>query len=398
MKAADKSHRLQIASALLVAVWMTGCVSGPKRNPVPPNLTGNAQVVGMPGVRMIMDPFAAKPPPFEASLEPASQFARNKPGPLTLLAISGGGADGAFGAGLLNGWTASGNRPSFDIVAGVSTGALIAPLAFLGPDMDDKLKTGYTTVTDKDIYRKRGIFSILWHWDATMDPTPLYEYLYREWDEQHLALIAAEHRKGRRLYVGTTDLDAQALVAWDMGAIAASGHPKAREIFCRAMLASASIPVAFPPVRFEVEADGQTYNELHVDGGVLSQVFGMGLLGKLMQLSGRNQGQLFVLRNSQLSLEYKKTEPSLTSIAGRSIGSLTKANGLGDIYRAYVVAKEQGLDFNLAGIPASFDRGNQRGMFDRDYMSRLYQVGYDLGLSGAAWQKEPPAVQFMRGQ
>jgi len=250
---------------------MTGCVSGPKRNPVPPNLTADAQVVGMPGVRMIMDPFAAKPPPFEASLEPASQLARNKPGPLTLLAISGGGADGAFGAGLLNGWTASGKRPSFDIVAGVSTGALIAPLAFLGPDMDSKLKTGYTTVTDKDIYRKRGIFSILWHWDATMDPTPLYEYLYHEWDEQHLALIAAEHRKGRRLYVGTTDLDAQALVAWDMGAIAASGHAKAREIFCRAMLASASIPVAFPPVRFEVEADRQTYNELHVDGGVLSR-------------------------------------------------------------------------------------------------------------------------------
>lgn len=385
-----------VAATLLAAVCFTGCAWGPKRSAVPDELTQQAQVPGLPGVRVIMDPFALKPPPIDESLAPAAAIARGKTGPMTVLAISGGGSDGAFGAGVLNGWTETGTRPEFDIVAGISTGALIAPFAFLGPDFDDELKTNYTAVTDKDIFRKRDIFGILNRWDSAMDTGPLLRMIHRQFDETVLTRIAEEHRRGRRLYVGTTDLDAQALVAWDMGAIATSGQPGARDLFCRVLLASASIPGAFPPVEIEVEADGRRYREMHADGGCVTQVFGMGLIGKLMAMSGRAEGRMYVLRNSQFAREWEVTKRTLPAISGRAIGTLIKSNGLGDMYRSYVASLAEGVDFNMVAIPSTFVPGEKEGMFDPLYMNRLYQEGYQLALSGNAWQKEPPGVRFMR--
>ncbi|MFN0068471.1 MAG: patatin-like phospholipase family protein [Limisphaerales bacterium] len=383
------------ALSLVAAIVLTGCAWGPKRSPVPEQLTGQAQVPGLPGVRVILDPFAVDVLRIEASLAEAAALARDRTGPMTVLAISGGGSHGAFGAGLLNGWTETGTRPEFDIVAGISTGALIAPFAFLGPDFDDELKTGYTTITDKDIYRKRDIFGLLNRWDSAMDTGPLLKTLYRSFDEPVLARIAAEHRRGRRLYVGTTDLDAQALVSWDMGAIAASGQPGARDLFCRVLLASASIPGAFPPVEIEVEADGRRYREMHADGGCLTQVFGMGLLGKLMSMSGRSEGRMYVLRNSQFTREWEVTKRTLPALAGRAISTLIKSNGLGDIYRSYVVSLADGVELNMTSIPATFVAGETKGMFDMAFMNRLYQEGYELARTGKAWEHLPPGVQAM---
>ena len=187
------------------------------------------------------------------------------------LALSGGGDEGAFGAGVLCGWTAHGDRPQFKLVTGISTGALIAPFAFLGSSYDDTLRYLYTGITSKDIFRMKSLLTVLWR-DAIADTKPLAKKLDQYVDEAMLAAVAAEHKKGRRLIIGTTQLDAQRLVLWNMGAIASSGDPEAIKLFRKILLTSASIPGAFPPQYIRVEAGGKRYEEMHVDGGTTAEV------------------------------------------------------------------------------------------------------------------------------
>src|SRR5437764_1346302 len=136
--------------------------------------------------------------------------------------------------------------------------------AFLGPDFDPGLRRFYTTVTNRDVYTKRyevtGLLS-----DSLADSTPLANMIAVVADEALLKKVAAEHAKGRRLYVGTTHLDSRRLVVWDMGAIASRGRPEDLELFRKVLLASASIPGFFPPVPLPVEVDGTTVEALHVD-------------------------------------------------------------------------------------------------------------------------------------
>ena len=192
--------------------------------------------------------------------------------PRSYLSISGGGANGAFGVGLLNGWSESGARPEFFIVTGISTGALIAPYAFLGSDYDDELVGLYTTLTTKDLIKKRSLISGITS-DALYDTQPMRELLKKFVDDKMIARIAEEHSKGRRLVIGTTNLDAERPVIWNIGAIAAVGTEDSAQLIRDVMLASASIPGMFPPVRITVRVGDQEYDELHVDGGVSSQVF-----------------------------------------------------------------------------------------------------------------------------
>ena len=169
---------------------------------------------------------------------------------LHFLALSGGGDDGAFGAGVLCGWTAHGDRPEFKLVTGISTGALIAPFAFLGSSYDDTLRYLYTGITGKDIFSMKSLLTVLWR-ESVADTQPLAKMLDKYVDESMLAEIAAAHTKGRRLIIGTTQLDAQRLVLWDMGAIASSGDPDAIKLFRKIMLTSASIPGAFPAAIYQ---------------------------------------------------------------------------------------------------------------------------------------------------
>jgi hypothetical protein len=219
-------------------------------------------------------------------------------------------------------------------------------------------------------------------------------------DENMLQAIAAEHRKGRRLLVGTTQLDAERQVIWNMGAIAASRHPDALKLFRQVLRASASIPVAFNPVYIRVKAAGQEYDEMHVDGGVRAQLMlyeeAMSFFHawkKLAPFSPDRPRKLYIIRNARVSPEYKRIKPRIWAIGARTITSLTKYQGVGDLYRIYVLTQRDGnWDYNLAFIPADF-HPERASEFDTDYMNQEFYMAYDLARSGYKWHKHPPGFE-----
>lgn len=385
---------------VLLAGLGGGCGPTRGRNPVPEGRLSQAIVPGLPAtVRTwgdeVSDEFVARCYG-EAIDQRRAWFAKHpemQPKTFDILCISGGGEDGAFGAGLLTGWTDSG-RPEFMQVTGISTGALAAPMAFLGKPYDQRLKDAYTQISQRDIYEPKSIFSIL-RSDSAVDNTPLVRLLEKYIDQEMLDKIAVEHRKGRRLLVGTTNLDAQRPVIWDMGAIAASDYPQRLELFRKILRASASIPAVFSPVYLDVEVEGKRYEEMHVDGVATSQVFlfGQGVdmeqVLRLRKVQAPWPTRVFVIRNSRLLPEWEPTKAYVTDIAKRSILTLTKSQGRGDVLRLYAVSRWSGYDFNLAYMPETFGL-RPREPFEREYMNTLYKVGYEMGRKGYRWSKVPP--------
>jgi len=309
--------------------------------------------------------------------------------PAAFLAISGGGENGAFGAGLLAGWT---GRPDFKIVTGVSTGALTAPFAFLGPKYDAVLREVYTNTTDAGIYKKRSMISGIMG-DAMATTLPLQKLVERLITPAFLAEVAAEYDKGRLLLVGTTDLDARDAVIWNMTAIAASNDPDALALFRQVLVASASIPGAFPPMMIDVTVDGKHYQEMHVDGGATAQVFIYPPnfhLHDVARAEGFDRPRtLYIIRNAQLDADWGDVDRRTMSIATNAITSIIHAQGNGDLQRMYLTAQRDILDYNLALIPADF-KAVSKGEFDPVYMRQLYARGQDMASKGYPWMKYPP--------
>jgi predicted patatin/cPLA2 family phospholipase len=303
---------------------------------------------------------------------------------ISFLAVSGGGSDGAFGAGLLVGWTARGDRPEFDIVTGVSTGALTAPFAFLGPRHDGALKEVYTKYSTDELVTKQPIRGLLGG-EALANNAPLARVIASYVNEGFLQEVAHEHAPGRRLLIGTTNLDAQRPVIWDMGRIASSPH--ALELFRSVLLASAAIPGVFPPVFIKVQADGQAREEMHVDGGTTNQVF----LLPTQITTGGIDAKLYIIRNGRLDPEFKVVKASTLAIAGRSISTLIKTQGIGDLYQMYEFARRNRIEYDLAYIPGDFPDTSKES-FDTVYMSRLFDLGFQLGQGGHPWTKSPPRL------
>ncbi|MFQ5938191.1 MAG: patatin-like phospholipase family protein [Acidiferrobacterales bacterium] len=308
------------------------------------------------------------------------------------LAISGGGEDGAFGAGLLVGWTAAGTRPEFKLVTGVSTGALTAPFAYLGPAYDQHLREVYTTISAKDVLRKRSLLAALFD-DALADNAPLRRLVAKYVTQQTLQEIAAEHAKGRILLIGTTNLDARRPVLWNIGKIAASGSPNALDLVHNILVASAAIPAAFPPTMIDVEVDGTPYQEMHVDGGASAQVFvyppSLRVAEVLQRAGVSRERRVYIIRNSRLDPDWADTKRATLSIAGRAVSSLIQNQGVGDLYRIYATTQRDGVDFNLAYVPPTFDVLLTEP-FDRHYMEELFKLGYELARNGYSWTKTPP--------
>jgi hypothetical protein len=314
------------------------------------------------------------------------------------LALSGGGASGAFGAGFLDGWTTSKQRPVFKIVTGVSTGALMAPFAFLGPDFDDALRDFYTTTRTRDIFVLGSLFTQLLWGEALADTGPLAALIERHVDTDFMRRIAEAHQRGRRLYLGTTDLDARRFVVWNMGLIATSGRPEALALFRKIMLASASIPVAFPPVFFEVEfeAGGPRYDEMHVDGGVGARVFLNGgvFRGSIIRDRGGHGGvgyeDIFIIHNGQLVPIPAAISRSLAAIAARVIDASGRAAAIGDLFRIFSYAQVEQAGFQWITIPDDVALGGTE-FFDPAQMQALYDLGFRMAAAaGGGWFTQPP--------
>jgi hypothetical protein len=308
------------------------------------------------------------------------------------LAISGGGGDGAYGAGLLAGWTKSGTRPPFEVVTGISTGALTAPYAFMGPAYDGKLKEIYTTISDKDVLRSSGPLGALFGSSLT-DNSPLKALVAKHVTTELVDKIAAENAKGRKLLVGTTNLDAQRPVVWDMTAIAASGNPNRVQLFRDVLVASAAIPGVFPPQLIRVQADGKSYEELHVDGGTTTQAFllsGENSLKEVDEALGfPRKRSLYVIINGTFAPQAEKTETKALAIATRSISTLIKNQSIGDVYKMYAQSVRDDVNFYLTSIPADFQEKG-KSEFDQAFMRKLYDLGYQAGQGPGAWSRTPP--------
>jgi len=393
MSSCKKTKSIAIFFLVAAVCFLSGCAT--MRRAVPPNLEAAAFVPGMGGVRGFGDaPNKVFIKDLDESFKQESpdeyRKAANKVYPVLL--VSGGGANGAYGAGILNGWSKSGTRPKFKVVTGISTGALTAPYAFLGSAYDDRLKELYTTMSTKDVANKRGPLAPLTS-DSLESTRPLARVIKKHFTKDILKKIAEEYSKGRRLYVGTTNLDAQRLVIWNMGKIAQIGDDKATKLFQKILLASSAIPIAFPPVFFEVEADGKKYDEMHVDGGTITQVFS--LYDVLQGTRRNNMVEIYLIWNGFAVPKWKSVKDNLPSIATRAMATMANYRGMGDIFRIYVLSGEKGRDFHLAYIPADFEFESKQ-MFDPVQMTKLFDLGYEKAMAGTSWQKKPPIFDILK--
>ena len=390
----------------LVAIIASGCTQKFDRKGVPAELVEQAEPLAPHNVREWGDKI--DPAMVEAGMSKqaailrerfADDFAAGVTPRLSYLLLSGGGQHGAFGAGVLRGWTESGTRPKFDAVSGVSTGALIAPFAFLGSDYDDLLEEFYTTNSTDDLLIGT-IFSGLTAGSALASTAPLRAKIKEFITPDIIRQIAEEHRKGRFLLVGTTNLEVGRQVIWNMGAIAASEDPRAPKLFRDVLLASASIPLAFPPVFIDVEADGQVYDEMHVDGGVTSQVAIVSPQRpnyRLVDLVGHNiERDIYVLINGRITLEHEKIPPRVHRIGGSSINAMLYAGTVTDLYKIYAIAERDGMNPYFLWTPDEFKVEPQEA-FDPVYMRQLYDYGRTLIRQEGAWSSYPPYFAAPRG-
>ena len=383
---------------IVVVGALQACSTLTRMDAVPADRVMDASVTGIPTARLFVD---LDPEPFERlGLEStrreqvylAEQGHTGTMPPAYFLAVSGGGDKGAFGAGLLVGWTEAGNRPEFKLVTGISTGALIAPFAFLGPEYDEQLKQVYTSISPDDIYEERGLLAGLMS-DALTDNAPLFSLVRRYANQDMLNAIAQEYANGRLLLIGTTHLDARRPVVWNIGEIAASGHPKALELFDKVLVASAAIPGVFPPVMIDVEVDGKIYQEMHVDGGAIAQAFvyppALTVKAIAEEHAIKRERHLYIIRNAGLDPDWAQVDRGIISISRRAIASLIHTQGIGDLYRMYLQTEKDDVDYNLAYVPSEFDAAHEEE-FDTEFMRQLFDYGYQLSRQRYPWHKYPP--------
>lgn len=382
-------RRVALLGLICAIILLTGgCATISPRNVLPQANASQIDLEGFHNIRFWGD---APAPAFETIVM------ADAPSPvMNFLAISGGAEDGAFGAGLLAGWGDAGTRPTFDLVTGVSSGGLIAPFVFLGRERDGQLREIFTKYGRKDIYTYN--VNGLIDGSALADDTPLAHLIEKYIDDAFLQEVAKERAKGRILLIGTTNLDTQRPVLWDMGRIAMSNNRDAIALFRKILLASATLPGVFPPVRIQVRVGGKNYDELHVDGGVTRQVFIAPSIFSFVsgnQKPGRavTKRRLYVIRNGKIDPEWQSVSENVLAITTRSISTLIKNQGIGDLYRIYSITKRDGIDFNLASIPSDFNDARNEP-FDPGYMNALFDRGYDLASHNYSWVKSPPGLEL----
>lgn len=366
---------------ILAALSMGGCVTLPQRAFTEQQLA-MAGIDGIPAARFWSD----DPVALEAAR--ATPMTRGR---YAMLALSGGGDGGAYGAGFLNGWSRTGQRPEFAIVTGVSTGALLAPFAFLGPRYDDRLTAAFTGIGPSDIYHSRFPLAIPFS-TSVASTRPLARMLDRYFTTEVIDAIAAEHRRGRRLFVGTANLDAQRGVVWNMGEIAASNQPGRYALFRQVILASCSVPVAFPPVVIDTRSHGVLIREVHVDGSTSASLLAIppALAAADAPVQGVAQIDLYLLVNTQLGGDFRLTRGGIFAITARSVSLASAAATRGQVTTAYLWSRRAQANFHLTYVDTDFDQGGPHTNFDTAYMRRLYAYGDARG-ARASWLSRPPS-------
>ena len=394
-----KLGRVLIACALAASV--VACVRI-ERAPVPASLVTKASIPGLAYARFWGDEVPKDVVAFVQTHMPGVKQMASRPAmengrPLVeYLALSGGADDGAFGAGFLVGWSSRGHRPKFEVVTGVSAGALIAPYAFLGPRYDRKLAELWTNFDFNSVGTPQVLAGLLGA-ESLVDSKPLRELIARHVDRRMLRDVAQEYRTGRLLMIGTTNLDAQRQVIWNMGEIATAADRDANavELFRDVLLASASLPGVFPPVHIKVRVGDQVFEEMHVDGGPTRQVFLAPAQFSLRTFDSFYAQppirRVYVIRNGKLAPEYEAVQANTLAISARSLFTVTKNQSIGDINQIYAMTQRDAAEFRLASIPPSFTMQSKQP-FDPEYMKALFELGYRLGRQGNAWVRTPPAA------
>jgi len=309
-----------------------------------------------------------------------------------ILACSGGAVYGAYSAGVLCGWSESGlspekgGRPSFDVVTGISTGALIAPFAFLGPQYDATIRTMYTTLKTSDLYVNhrtlRQIFA-----ESFVDNTKFRERIAQTLTKEIIAEIAAEHEKGRRLYVGTTNLDTKRINLWDIGAMAKRATPDSDRLIRDVITASASIPGFFPPVKIQVTIDGRSYEELHVDGAISRSLF---FRSPYFNPSEREAVGPDSLADSNLYiLVAGKINPAPAAVKVRTLPLALESTSMllysitrGDLYRMYTYCLLTGMNMRVAAIPDDEKVPAKSTEIDPVEATAMFESGFRYGKIG----------------
>ena len=380
---------LRALLALGLAGQVAACGSVP-RTAYTAEQAALASVPGIPGARVYAD----------ASVDTIAELAGNplrRSAGFNYLALSGGGGDGAYGAGVLNGWTASGTRPEFTLVSGVSTGALIAPFAFLGPAYDAYLTEFYTSGVAGELVTSPSISNILFG-SGLFGDGRLRNLIARYVTPELLTAIAEEHAKGRRLMVVTTNLDSQRSVIWNMGAIASSGKPNALDLFRDVLAASASVPAVFPPQMIDVNAADARFQEMHVDGSVVTPVFTLPqtLLLRNGKIRTGGKANIYVVINGRLEPDFEVTKNNTLSIVERSFTTASRARSRATLTATYALARSNGMSFNLTYIDEDGPKASAAKGFDTAYMRALYQEGLEKGRTGTFWQHTVPASPTLK--
>lgn len=376
---------LVLAPSLLAAFLFTGC-AGPRQNAPPPEFSTAAKID-------LANHGEYRPvPPAFLNQQSTSNYPADRR--LQVLALSGGGKFGAYSTGVLNGWTKAGTRPTFDVVTGVSTGALIATFAYLGSQYDDHLKALYTTLRTRDVVRRRPLLGLLGN-DAAFSSAPLADLIDQQVTDELLCEVRAAHLRGRRLFVATTNLDTSRPVIWDLGAVAASNRPDRREHFRDVLLASASVPGALPPVRIPVTYNGVRYVELHGDGAATQELFLRAtLLG--IDTAALKPGDkplagsdLYVIVSGKLYPEPKAVDPRTIKLGAAAGAALMHAQTRNDLARLYTLSMVTGMRYHYVALAADVPASSNSLDFDPDEMRRLFDAGYCDGVR-QAWRGLPP--------
>ncbi|HEY1224596.1 MAG TPA: patatin-like phospholipase family protein [Brevundimonas sp.] len=377
-----KRRLIVLAAAGLL---LSGCVSGSRSvfaaedraTAVPMGITGTAERP----VRFYLDD-ASRVAFFEASIRRGLPVGAD--GRMDMVALSGGGANGAFTAGVMAGWSASGTRPDIEIVTGVSTGALAAPFVFLGPAWDDELAEAYLGGRAERLLQPQGLGALFG--SGVFRGEPLRDLVESFIDEAVLEAVAAEAAKGRVLLVATTDLDSQRGVSWDMGAIASRGGPEALALFRDVLIASASIPGAFPPVLIPSESGGRRFEEMHVDGGVATPFLALPeTFWSYRDQAGRLEGaRLYVIVNGRLAPSFEPTRDSVGNVLSRTVDTMMLSSLTTTLAGNRAFADRNGLVFRYASLPD--DNRADPLDFSVESMRPIYEIGRAGALDGSIWR------------